>query len=215
MNNEEYQKKIVEYNYSDIYQGDVVSSQILELVHRYLKSPILDIGAGSGSLINKLRSKNYEVVGIDLFPVVEDIRKGTITNLDFGDNEFNTVFSTEVIEHLTEEQIDKGLNEVKRVLKKGGSLILTVPYNENIEINSYTCLNCGFKFHRVGHLQSFTKERIKKILIEKGFEIKVLEVYPLHVMSKLPKANLYWNLIMLFDKRFGFNKTILIVVRLK
>ena len=111
MNNESYQEKMVKFNFSGTYQGDVVSSLIIKLVQKYLKSPILDIGAGSGALINELKNKDYKTTGIDLFPRGKDIKKGGITNLEFKDNEFNTIFCTEVIEHLTDEQIDKGLSE--------------------------------------------------------------------------------------------------------
>ena len=156
MKNESYQEKMVEFNFSGTYQGDVVSSLIIKLVQKYIKSPVLDIGAGSGALINKLKNKNYDAAGLDLFPRGNGIKIGSITNLEFNDNEFNTIFCTEVIEHLTDEQIDKGLNEIKKVLKKDGYFIITTPYNENLEKNTYTCPKCGHRFHNVGHLQSFT-----------------------------------------------------------
>ena len=214
MNNENYQEKVVEFNFSGRYQGDIVSSLIVNLVKRYIRSPVLDIGAGSGALINNIKNKNYTATGIDLFPRDNEIQKGTITNLKFKDNEFNTIFCTEVIEHLTNNQIDKGLSEIKRVLKKNGHFIVTVPYNESLEKNTFTCPKCGHKFHKVGHLQSFTKERIEKVFIENGFKIELINIYPVTIMPKVPLARIYWRFIMLFDKRFAFNKTILIVARL-
>ena len=212
MNNENYQKKIVELNFSGNYQGDFVSPLIIVLVEKYLKSPILDIGAGSGALINKLKSKNYSTIGIDLFPRGEDIQEGSITNIEFKDDEFNTIFCTEIIEHLTDKQIEKGLVEVKRVLRKEGHFIVTVPFDENLETNTYTCPECGHRFHKVGHLQSFNKGRIQNIFEEHGFEIVFMKVYALGAMSKLPLGRCFNFLFKRLDYE-SISKTLVVVAK--
>ena len=209
---EKYQKKIVELNYGDVYQGDVVSSTIVKLTQHYLKSPILDIGAGSGALINELKIKKYKAKGIDLVPRSNEIQKGSITNLEFKDDEINTIFCTEVIEHLTDKQIDKGLVEVKRVLRKDGCFIVTVPFDENLEMNTYTCPECGHRFHKVGHLQSFDGRRIKNLLEEHGFEIVFMKVYALGAMSKLPLGRCFNFLFKRLDYA-SISKTLVVVAK--
>ena len=222
MNNEEYQKKLekcskkkfIDKKNKHFYQGDKISPVLFSLVKKYVQGKILDIGAGTGALVKYLRSKNYsDVFGIDLYPKVNFIQKGIITNLKFKDNEFNTIFCTEVIEHLTNEQIVKGLSEIKRILKFKGHLIITVPYNENLENNSFICPKCGHKFHNVGHLQSFDKKRLSKILIKANFKIKNVKILPLAFMYKLPFSTFYWKFLMLFDKRFDYYKTLLIIAK--
>ena len=210
MDNEKYQKIVVEFNYGEKYQGDIVSHLIVKLTQKYIESPILDVGAGSGALTNVLKNRKYNAIGIDLYPKGEDIKKGSITNLKFKDKTFNTVFCTEVIEHLTDKQIDKGLNEVKRVLKKGGHFIVSVPYNENLENNSFVCPKCGHKFHKVGHLQSFDEERMKNLLEKHDFKIVFMKIYALGAMSKLPFGRYFNFLFRKLDYEF-ISKTLVVV----
>lgn len=146
------------------FLGDKLVGLILKLSKKYIKGKVLDIGAGSGALIKKIPN----AVGIDVIPgryVIE----GDIINLKFDDNFFDTVFCTEVIEHLNNEDIEKGINEIYRVLKSGGNLILTTPYNENLKNGELICPKCNFKFHLWQHLQSFDIKKVKEIL--KDFEI--------------------------------------------
>jgi SAM-dependent methyltransferase len=51
--------------------------------------------------------------------------------LQFPDNSFDLVIASEVFEHVRDDM--KGFCEVLRVLKPGGSLILTVPYDHEME----------------------------------------------------------------------------------
>jgi ubiquinone/menaquinone biosynthesis C-methylase UbiE len=219
MDNEQYQLTFQERNKKLYvkhllnYKGDKTSLVLFDLSKKYLKEPILDIGAGTGALIKTLKSKGYkESCGVDLYPKVDFVKKGTITNIPENDNSFNTVFCTEVIEHLTNEQIDKGLKEVNRVIRKKGFFILTTPFNENLELNSYVCPHCNKKFHKVGHLQSFNKKRIKDLLEKKGFDVISIKVYALGAMSKLPLGR-YFNWLFLRMKYEFIGKTMVIICR--
>jgi ubiquinone/menaquinone biosynthesis C-methylase UbiE len=214
MENNEKLQLVLQRSFPDSLkkQGDFVSRVLIKLTKKYIESQILDIGAGSGALINELKSKNYNAAGIDLFPRSNEIQKGSITNLEFKDDGFNTIFCTEVIEHLTDKQIDKGLVEVKRVLRKDGYFIVTVPFGENLEMNTYTCPECGHRFHKVGHLQSFNKGRIKNLLEEHGFEIVFMKVYALGAMSKLPLGR-YFNFLFKRLDYESIGKTLVVVAK--
>src|SRR5688572_26501638 len=48
-----------------------------------------------------------------------------MTGLPFANSSFDKVIMSEVLEHLPSDI--KGLREIRRILKKGGKLILTVP----------------------------------------------------------------------------------------
>jgi len=52
-------------------------------------------------------------------------------NLHFADGSFDVVIASDVFEHVRDDR--KGYSEVLRVLKAGGSLILTVPYDHGAE----------------------------------------------------------------------------------
>lgn len=220
MNNEKYQKRLEECSAKKFsnkekphyYQGDAVSGLIFSLSKKWIGRKILDVGAGTGALVSHLKSMGYEnAQGIDLYPKVDFIKKGLITKIDFEDSYFDTLFCTEVIEHLDDKQIKKGVSEIERVLKEKGSLIISVPYNENLEHNSFVCPQCKHKFHKVGHLQSFDKKRIKKILNKQNFTVEKIMVLPLSFMAKLPYSQFYWRILMLMDRRLDFGKTMLIV----
>jgi len=222
MNNEKYQENIEQYYkarfqnkaHKYFYQGDLVSEILYNRTRRYIKGRILDIGAGTGAFIKLLKTKGYcDARGIDLCPKSDFVEKGSITNLEFEASVFNTILCTEVLEHLDAAQLEKGLKEMYRVLARGGCLIITVPYEELLEKDSAMCPACGHKFHIVGHVQSFDKKRISGILMRNEFSAVHMEVLPLPIMSKLPFSGFYWRLLMLFDKRIDFYKTLIVVAK--
>lgn len=221
MKNEDYQRKFQVKNKlkfdsgNSTYFGDKNSELFFRLTKKHIKDPVLDVGAGTGALIKTLQKKGFKnVKGTDLYPKVDFVKKGLITDIKFKKETFNTVLSTEVIEHLTDEQIDKGLEEINRVLMKQGKFIFSVPFNENLELNTYTCPHCSGRFHKVRHLQSFDKNRIKHLLENKGFRIVSTKVYALGAMSKLPLGRyLNW-----FFKRLDYkpvSKTMITVCEKK
>jgi ubiquinone/menaquinone biosynthesis C-methylase UbiE len=53
-----------------------------------------------------------------------------VRNLPFKDESFDCVYSISVIEHIANNEDTKALLEMWRVLKPGGSLVITVPYDQ-------------------------------------------------------------------------------------
>ena len=211
---EDYQKSIFTTHVKKhgAFKGDAVSRILLRIVRHYFTDNILDIGAGSGTLIKLLKSRGFDAKGVDLYSTSDDIQQGSITDLPFADKSFNTVFCCDVIEHLTNEQIEKGLRETARVLKRQGHLIITTPYNEELKQNSLVCPKCGHEFHRYGHLQSFDEKRIAELLSNYGFQVSFLKIYALGAMVKVPLGR-YIHFIL---KRLQFDfvgKTMVIVAQ--
>jgi len=96
---------------------------------------ILDIGTGSGYIIHQISKNCKEAYSVDL----EDDRKikeGYIfkkvvdERIPFKDNTFDVVISNYVIEHIPDQKLH--LNEIHRVLKKGGILYLGMPNKYHI-----------------------------------------------------------------------------------
>lgn len=96
---------------------------------------LLDIGSGDGKKINYLtkniKHKHLNIHYLDMDPLLEDKNKIVIRgdggNLPFQSNSFDIVTSFHMIEHVNKKTGVRFLNEVHRVLKPGGGMILSTP----------------------------------------------------------------------------------------
>lgn len=103
---------------------------------------ILDLGCGDGALSYLMAKKGAQVVGVDNEPLgielaqknLEEVHMSARCNfvvasayeLPFPDKSFDFVVSCEVIEHV--QHPEKMVAEAWRVLKPGGTFVLTTPY---------------------------------------------------------------------------------------
>lgn len=99
---------------------------------------ILDAGCGTGGTTTELQ-RFGEVVGVDLAwealqPAASRglklLARGSIEHLPFGDSSFDVVTSFEVVYHLGVSSDLHALRELRRVLKRGGLLLLRVPAHD-------------------------------------------------------------------------------------
>lgn len=152
------------------YQGEQNARPLVFLAHKYLGRAILDAGAGEGSLVRQLRRDcaQSEVQGVDLAPKTRDVDQGDLTQLVYQDASFDTVFCSEVIEHLTPEDTLTVMSELVRVLRPGGSLILTTPFAEKLAESTVACPRCDCAFHRWGHQQSFMQGDFVQLAAQAG-----------------------------------------------
>lgn len=88
---------------------------------------ILDLGCGEGVLVSKFRNKGYDIIGVDANYESRVVFKRGILATGFDANSFDIILCLDVLEHLDFESQGKALVEIKRILKPGGLLILTVP----------------------------------------------------------------------------------------
>lgn len=91
---------------------------------------VLDAGCGTGLLLEKAAGVAAEAVGVDISPGMLELAKrrglevflSDITELPFDDESFDTVYSFKVLAHV--ERIEAALEEMARVTKPGGHLVL-------------------------------------------------------------------------------------------
>jgi len=99
---------------------------------------ILDIGCntGRGGQVLKQLNPQFVVSGLDIVKdrlerlpkdVYENNVHGPSTNIPADDGTFDAVVAGEFVEHLYAEDLEKTLNEIFRVLKLGGQVLLTTP----------------------------------------------------------------------------------------
>ncbi len=160
-----------------------------EIIKSSSSGKILEIGFGDGYLLKKL-SKKFVCTGADISEKnVKQIRN-KIKNVSFdtinvdgvlpyGDNEFDYFIASEVLEHMSDDELRINVNEIHRVLKLGGTAIVTVPAQEKFEDNACFCPNCNHIFHKWGHKQVFDDKRIDELF--KMFQIVQKEIFFVHV----------------------------------
>jgi len=152
---------------------------------------ILDIGTTPFTILLKRAYPHYEIWTIDRTDLMKKrcLNEGVFfktvdlsdVKLPFEDSYFDVIIFTEVLEHLCVPP-SLVLAEVKRVLRPGGKLLLSVPniatlhkrlkllFGKNILPPADRQLN-GDKIHGYGHLHEYTMGEIEAILRGVGFKI--------------------------------------------
>jgi len=122
---------------------------------------VVDVGCGSGVILNRIKGK--KTIGLDgSLAALQHVRgprlRGDVTYLPFRDDAFDLVLSCEVLEHLADDFLVRAVRELFRASRK--YVLITVPYLENLSLHTLRCPECGYVFHRNGHLQQFNMERL-------------------------------------------------------
>lgn len=106
---------------------------------------VLNIGCGQ-----------YKIPGTIGMDIIKNSKADVIHNIEdtpwpFSANEFDVVMANHVLEHI--EDIPKALNEIHRVIKPGGSVILQVPYFRSTDA-----------FSDITHRNFFTSESLDYVI---------------------------------------------------
>lgn len=151
---------------------------------------IVDLGAGFNGLmlveIIKLFPGIKNAVGVDLSVAakaanskVKLIAADLNRALPIPNDSFDAVICTAVIEHLVDSQ--STINEIYRILKMGGSFLLTTPSVRAKKILEFLSLNLGWldTIEITDHEHYFTPVELKNMLSGAGFkniEIKTFQL---------------------------------------
>lgn len=170
-----YERDSGSKKYFDEYLKNRMSQR---LICKYIKSnfkvcKILDVACGHGEMGLYLQANGYGVSGLDLnkyrvdslLGKLEDIRCESIENTTYGDNSFDILIATEVLEHVA--NLETTLSKMRRLLKRGGSVFITVPYEYKIDYDS--------------HVRIFTEDILAAAMQKAGFIIQCI--------CKLPYLN--------------------------
>ena len=183
------EKNLIPYGTSpDGFIPAMAISEFLEDKHK-----ILIIGDFMQRDYAVLRAQGKDVSVIDIVPL-EGIEKFYLQSITektpFEDKSFDGIVLAEVIEHLFEDHA--ALQEINRILKDDGSLIITVPYFSNEQDKPEY------------HVRVHSSKTINRLLNHCGFKIE--QHFFRGLMSRLPQKNKFTNFIT-----FGLSKLLRLV----
>lgn len=141
------------------------------LMGKFKGGRFLDIGCGVSTCCQLASQISKEVWGMDFAnELIESLRyrfthinyiTGDVRDLPFKKEFFDYIVMGEFLEHM--EEPDKIIKSVVELLKPGGIIALSVPYND------------GGKFSIEEHIWSFTEQELKELLEPYGqVEVKPL-----------------------------------------
>lgn len=149
----------------------------LQLISDFVSknSVVLDLGCGMGHVAEKIQPKVKGYMGIDI--AKERIKQckqrlksekfffftADASKLPFSEAYFDVVIASEIIEHIPDTNLF--LQSIRRVLKKGGILIISTPCSFFFEHNLQL-------LYQHEHLYVFTPRKLTRILKENGFSVE-------------------------------------------
>jgi len=152
-----------------------------------IQGSVLDVGCGFGDFINNIQVGNRSA--LDANPEMQQyldqkvqFKAGYTTDLKtlFKENSFDWIFSSNLLEHLTREQVTEFFNDCRHLLKDKGSILIFMP-NYRLCSNEY--------FDDYTHITPITDRSISDWLTSCGFQVEFVHprVMPFSVKdSKLP-----------------------------
>jgi SAM-dependent methyltransferase len=140
---------------------------------RFPSANLLDIGCGTGYTLARL-PKRMRTVGVDFSPTAlafardrlgekanTKLVRGSAYALPFANERFDAVLALDVLEHLEDDL--GAAKEMRRVLKKGGVAVVTVPAFDELWSSHDEALD---------HQRRYRLAQIEEVLREAGFTIE-------------------------------------------
>ncbi len=99
---------------------------VVNYTTQFIKGRTLDLGAGSAKYRNIIKPHTTTYTTFDMVagPHIDVV--GDILNLPLEDGSFDSVISTQVLEHVEKPWVM--IQQIRRVLAKGGTCILSAPF---------------------------------------------------------------------------------------
>jgi ubiquinone/menaquinone biosynthesis C-methylase UbiE len=195
---------------------EAIHDTVVEILEKERKGMLLDVPAGEGALAARLIAIGFEVSCCDLYPEifrldgVSVVRGDLNGELPFDNRSFDYVTCLEGLEHIENPQ--QAIREFARVLRPGGTVIVSIPNILNIEerlkwlLHGYTSHFKPMTRAQVARLRAEydNREEIAAHVNPIGYsELRyILEKYGFQVARiyrDKPKSNawLYWPIVML------------------
>jgi SAM-dependent methyltransferase len=166
---------------------------------------MLDIGSGEGQLVAALLRRGADAHGVDVSNVViarcnkripERFTCGSVLALPYLEASFDTVVSTDCMEHLAPDDVPKALAEIHRVAKRYVFLQLATTRDRDghwhltVEGRGWweaRCLEAGFRKHpayyKINPYESLNRENWQIVIPLEKIPASVVAKYPLSALA--------------------------------
>ena len=134
-------------------------------------SKILDLGSASGGNTVFMRALGFEVTSVELTDVgisIQELKglspiKADARELPFPNSSFDLVVCLDVIEHIEEHEVV--LNEIHRITRVGGHILLSVPEDPTMWSDHDRAVN---------HVRRYTSFQLREVVESGGFQVSRL-----------------------------------------
>ena len=178
-----------DYGYHDDKPGHIfnyLQAPLLSLLDKSKNQCILDLGCGNGYLVNYLISQGYNVFGTDASEeginiakqanpdrfFIQDLSTGELPG-ELQNLNFDTIISTEVIEHLYDPE--GFIRFCKQALNGKGEIILSTPYHgyfKNLTLSLFNKWDSHLgPLWLGGHIKFWSRATLSRILTNTGFTV--------------------------------------------
>lgn len=165
-----------------------ITPKILEILQEVHAKRVVDIGAGNGALCHFMKDSGMDVVGIEYDKNGVEVARSQCKGVNFynfgvqddpqlivdKEGQFDTVVSTEVIEHLFSPHLLP--QYAYPLLKKGGNLIVSTPYHGYLKNCAIAVFNRWDHHHAPlwhgGHIKFWSQATLTKLLEGNGFSVR-------------------------------------------
>jgi SAM-dependent methyltransferase len=141
---------------------------------------VLDLGCGAGRFVAALRDAGARSVGVELAAAALERARRNVPGADLrlvapdgslplDHGEVDVVWCSEVLEHVPDTV--GFLTEARRVLRRGGRLLLTVPDHGRAKRTLLALARYDAHYDPLGqHLRFYTRRSLARALLATGFE---------------------------------------------
>lgn len=136
---------------------------------------VLDIGCGTGDRLKVFRRKGFDVYGVEVSPQARyarehlnlNVMEGNLLKAGYAGDFFDVITMYNVFEHVHDPR--KLLQEIRRVLKAKGYLVVGVPSTDSIQYHLFRKRWSAFDLPR--DLFYFNPSLLRRLLEEGGFQV--------------------------------------------
>jgi ubiquinone/menaquinone biosynthesis C-methylase UbiE len=184
---------------------------ICQYLQKYIKNgdTVLELGCGYADFINQIRAKRKIAIDINISSKkhcnkdVEFILSSVTSQLSIEEESINAVFASNLLEHLSIEEVKTLLLKIRNMLNYGGRLIIIQPnykYSYKDYWDDYT------------HITPFTHISLTDLIGSSGFNIILTKkkFLPFTFKSIFPKSYLLTKIYLALPVK-PFAKQMLII----